>query len=196
MVSYVNQDTSRQEVTAALTGLECFDGRTGPDAFDPEDIAKSPYELKSLTPGDSTSTSRDVDLEMIAKWRTYWWIFAEGRQPVGQLFKIERLWIAHPFHLDSFFSRQEKKIKTFLENKDAVLALVKKYEPERLARTIWQLDHGSKLNCPQISYAELEVCCTELPIREAVKARRDFVAKFPLSKNINKPGYCTWDEAE
>jgi len=176
------QDNRRERQIADLCGLKPAKSRSGADAHDAKG---NPFELKSGTKGSFT-TARDVGIHTLAEWRSKYWIFAMGRN-LTTGFEIQSLHIAHPDHLEPYFSKIESRLEKELGYGREALEAAKScgVAKEKLEKVWYLISRGVTLNNPKIPFALVQENGTALPYKEPSKVQdqvKRFVAARPLKK--------------
>ena len=185
------QDDRRQRQLAEICGLKLSSKRGGPDAYDEWD---NPYELKSTTK-TSVTTARDVGIHTLQHWRAMYWIIAQGiayKSAADQnRFKIERLYIAHPDDLETFFASIEQRLKEDLDRCEKILAVAEYQglDPKEIDFCRGVIRRGITLNNPKI-LMELVSQSTLLDhsnSQAAIQQVRKFVQERPLPPSLPNP---------
>jgi hypothetical protein len=150
------------------------------DSFDK---AGNRFEIKSSTK-TSITTARDVGVHTLRHWRTEYWVIAVGENPKGMGFQMHRLYIAHPSHLEPFFSELESKLTATRDRCEDVLAAAEGggADPQKVEEVRRILNRGITKNNPHIPKKLVERL-TPLDAKDSRKARaqlRRFVRQNPI----------------
>ena len=105
--------------------------------------------MKSTTQ-DSFGTGRDVSLDMIAKWKELYWVFASGTNYEDK-FEIDEMYLCTPDMMLDWFEELEGRFGPDICLRDAVLNHVKRVlSAAQLDRLVYLIDRGITYNNPHI----------------------------------------------
>lgn len=143
------QDKNREEKLRKLLNLiDPKEGRMGCDAIDNKNRK---YELKSMTK-NSCTTSRDVGLHTIQKWRTRHWIIGKGKN-LKNGFVFEEIYYVSKKNMEEWYLSIENKIKPDLDLLKKITQILKKNKKItklNIERLDYLIKRGYTLNNPKI----------------------------------------------
>ncbi|MGC9781720.1 MAG: hypothetical protein HZR80_20940 [Candidatus Heimdallarchaeota archaeon] len=181
------QDKARENRLVTLFNLKQLKGRLGYDAKDEFD---NPYELKTTTKS-GVSTARDVQFEMIEKWRNCYWIIAKGVN-LRSGYRFDEIYFCHPMILEEWFLKIVNRLRIDVDLREKVLYILRncddesvKFNPKEIEKVNYLISRGLTLNNPKIPLWLVKKG-VKIDKNAAANQLRALIKKYPLTKSVKQ----------